>query len=46
MTDYSHGVTSELLLYPKEGHGVRQFPAVIDQVTRTVAWFERFMPAR
>jgi len=40
------GVASELVIYPQEGHGVRQFPAVIDQCTRIVAWFERFMPAQ
>src|SRR5262249_51201976 len=40
-----HGVESELVIYPQEGHGVRQFPATIDYVTRTLAWFERFMPA-
>ncbi|MDQ2830191.1 MAG: prolyl oligopeptidase family serine peptidase, partial [Chloroflexota bacterium] len=40
-----HGVASELVIYPQEGHGVRHFPAIIDQCTRIVAWFERFMPA-
>jgi dipeptidyl aminopeptidase/acylaminoacyl peptidase len=40
-----HGVASELAIYPQEGHGVRQFPAVIDQCARMVAWFERYMPA-
>jgi len=38
-------VASELVIYPHEGHGVRQFPAIIDQCTRIVAWFTRFMPA-
>lgn len=41
-----HGVTSELVLYPGEGHGVGTFPAVLDWYTRIVGWFERFMPAR
>jgi dipeptidyl aminopeptidase/acylaminoacyl peptidase len=41
-----HGVTSELAIYPGEGHGVRRFPGIIDQTTRIVGWFERFMPAR
>ena len=31
-------------LYPLEGHGVRTIPAIFDLVTRTVGWFERFMP--
>jgi dipeptidyl aminopeptidase/acylaminoacyl peptidase len=39
-----HGVESVLAIYPEEGHGVRRFPAVIDQCTRIVTWFERFMP--
>lgn len=39
------GVAAELVIYPQEGHGVRQFPAVIDQCTRMAAWFERYMPA-
>jgi dipeptidyl aminopeptidase/acylaminoacyl peptidase len=39
-----HGVPSDVVLYPLEGHGVRDMPAAIDLVTRTLAWFERFMP--
>jgi dipeptidyl aminopeptidase/acylaminoacyl peptidase len=41
-----HGVTSELAIYPEEGHGVGTFPAIIDYCTRVAGWFERFMPAR
>ncbi len=37
-------VPADLALYPLEGHGVRTFPGIFDLVTRTVAWFERFMP--
>jgi len=40
-----HGVDSELVIYPGEGHGVRQFPAVTDYLTRLVSWFEKYMPA-
>lgn len=39
-----HGVTTDVALYPLEGHGVRDHPAGIDLLARTVAWFERFMP--
>jgi dipeptidyl aminopeptidase/acylaminoacyl peptidase len=39
------GVDSALAIYPGEGHGVRNFPALIDQCTRIVGWFERYMPA-
>jgi dipeptidyl aminopeptidase/acylaminoacyl peptidase len=41
----SHGVDSELVIYPAEGHGVRRFPAVTDYLTWLVTWFERYMPA-
>ena len=39
------GKVSELVLYPEEGHVVGDFPGVIDATARTVAWFERHMPA-
>jgi dipeptidyl aminopeptidase/acylaminoacyl peptidase len=41
----ANGVPAEVSIYPGEGHGVRKFPAYLDLVTRTTAWFERFMPA-
>lgn len=34
------GVTSVLAIYPEEGHGVRNFPAVIDHLTRLLAFFD------
>jgi dipeptidyl aminopeptidase/acylaminoacyl peptidase len=40
-----HGVDSELVIYPGEGHGVSRFPAVTDYLTRLVTWFEKYMPA-
>jgi dipeptidyl aminopeptidase/acylaminoacyl peptidase len=42
----AHGVESELVVYPLEGHGVFACPAVIDFLTRVTCWFERFLPAR
>lgn len=39
-----HGVPAEVVLYPQEGHGVGEFPAILDLATRTIAWFERFLP--
>ncbi len=39
-----NGVESELVVYPLEGHGVRDFPARVDATARTLAWFERHMP--
>jgi dipeptidyl aminopeptidase/acylaminoacyl peptidase len=41
----ARGIPAEVVVYPQEGHGVRNFPAVLDLATRAVAWFERFMPA-
>jgi dipeptidyl aminopeptidase/acylaminoacyl peptidase len=40
-----HGVDSELVVYPGEGHGVSRFPAVTDYLTRLVTWFQTYMPA-
>ena len=42
----AYGVPTEVVIYPNEGHGVQQFPAVIDAAARALAWFERYMPAR
>ena len=42
----AQGVETEVALYPEEGHGVRQMPALFDFTTRTVALFEQHMPAR
>ena len=39
-----HGVASDVVIYPAEGHGVGSFPALIDCTTRVVAWFQRHMP--
>lgn len=38
------GSKSELVIYPLEGHAIRQFPAVIDCTARTLDWFEQHMP--
>lgn len=35
----SHGVDAVLATYPKEGHGVRTFPAALDFAARFVSWF-------
>lgn len=39
------GMTSELVVYPGEGHGVVGFPATLDYIARLIDWFDRFMPA-
>jgi dipeptidyl aminopeptidase/acylaminoacyl peptidase len=38
-----NGVESVLVMYPEEGHGVRQFPAVMDYTARVVGWFEQHL---
>jgi len=38
------GIPTEVVKYPQEGHGVGDFPAVLDLMTRMVSWFERFLP--
>ncbi len=39
-----HGVPSDVVVYPLEGHGVRDLPAGIDLAARALSWFDRFMP--
>ncbi|MFC8725629.1 alpha/beta hydrolase family protein [Streptomyces bacillaris] len=41
-----NGTASVLVVYPREGHGVRAFPACIDYTARVLGWFERHMPAK
>jgi dipeptidyl aminopeptidase/acylaminoacyl peptidase len=38
------GVESTLAVYPDQGHGVWSLETLVDQCTRMLAWFERFMP--
>jgi dipeptidyl aminopeptidase/acylaminoacyl peptidase len=39
-----HEVESALLIYPREGHGVRSFPASIDYAARLAIWFDAHIP--
>jgi dipeptidyl aminopeptidase/acylaminoacyl peptidase len=39
------GVRSVLVVYPQEGHGIRNWPAIADFSARLTAWFEEHMPA-
>lgn len=34
-------VPTEMVIYPDEGHGIRQLPHREDVLRRTLAWFER-----
>jgi dipeptidyl aminopeptidase/acylaminoacyl peptidase len=38
------GIESALAVYPDQGHGVWSLETLVDQCTRMLAWFERFMP--
>ena len=40
------GVAAELVVYPKEGHGISDLAARGDWIARSIAWLERWMPAR
>ena len=37
------GIETSLVIYPEEGHGVRQREALVDQCRRMVAWFEQHL---
>jgi dipeptidyl aminopeptidase/acylaminoacyl peptidase len=39
------GVETQLVLYPEEGHGVRQPRTLADQCARMVAWFDEHLDA-
>jgi dipeptidyl aminopeptidase/acylaminoacyl peptidase len=39
------GAESALIVYPHEGHGVRQFPVYLDFSCRVAGWLEQHMPA-
>ncbi len=36
-------VPAELIIYPREGHGLREEKHQLDRLTRTVAWFEKYL---
>ena len=40
------GTPAELVIYPKEGHGVNSIDAALDWTARLVMWLERFAPPR
>jgi dipeptidyl aminopeptidase/acylaminoacyl peptidase len=40
------GVPAAVVLYPEEGHGVRNLPAGIDLASRIIEWFDRFLISR
>jgi len=40
----AEGVTTQLVIYPNEGHGFRDPAHIADREAREVAWFEKYMP--
>ena len=38
-----HDVETELVVYPREGHGILETPHARDMLSRTVDWFERHL---
>ena len=38
-----YGVETELVVYPREGHGLREEKHLIDRLTRIVAWFDKHL---
>jgi dipeptidyl aminopeptidase/acylaminoacyl peptidase len=42
-----YGVESDLVLYPREPHGLREEKHLIDRLTRILAWYDKYLaPAR
>ena len=38
-----YNVETELVLYPREGHGLREDKHLVDRLTRVVAWFDKYV---
>src|SRR5262249_2326625 len=38
-----HNVESDLVLYPREGHGFREEKHLLDRLNRVVAWYDRYL---
>jgi dipeptidyl aminopeptidase/acylaminoacyl peptidase len=38
-----YGVEAELVMYPREGHGLREEKHLIDRLNRIVAWYEKHL---
>jgi dipeptidyl aminopeptidase/acylaminoacyl peptidase len=41
----AEGVTTQLVIYPNEGHGFRNPEHIRDRNEREIAWFAKYMPA-
>jgi len=38
-----YGVASDFVLYPREGHGIREEKHMLDMYRRMLAWFDRYL---
>jgi dipeptidyl aminopeptidase/acylaminoacyl peptidase len=38
-----YGVPAELVLYPREGHGLREEKHLLDRLNRLLAWYEKYL---
>ena len=38
-----YGVETELVIYPREGHGLKEEKHLIDRLQRTVSWFDKHL---
>ena len=37
------GVSTDFIIYPREGHELREEAHILDRLTRTVAWYDRYL---
>ena len=40
-----YGVDADLVLYPREGHSVREEKHLLDRLNRVVAWYDKYLKA-
>ncbi len=38
-----YNVDTDLVLYPREGHGLREEKHLVDRLNRVVAWFDKYL---
>ncbi len=36
-------VETEMLLYPREGHGLREPGHIVDSIQRSLAWYQKYL---
>ena len=38
-----YGAETELVVYPREGHGFREEKHIVDYLNRLISWFDRYL---